>query len=57
MYTQTKKAALEGIDKGNLIQEAQSWSPNETVNWTALAKRYGVTTPNVSSRTRRGKIS
>lgn len=37
---------LEGIDKGNLIQEAQSWSPDEIVNWTALAKRYGVTTPN-----------
>ena len=37
---------LEGIDKGSLIQEAESWSPDETVNWTALAKRYGVTTPN-----------
>ena len=36
----------EGIDKGSLIQEEQSWSPDETVNWTALAKRYGVTTPN-----------
>ena len=36
----------EGMDKGNLIQEAQSWSPDEIVNWTALAKRYGVTTPN-----------
>ena len=35
-----------GINKDQLLQEAQSWQPNQQVNWTQLGKKYGLTTPN-----------
>ena len=34
------------IDKDQLPQEAQSWAPNQSVNWAQLGRRYGLTTPN-----------
>ena len=34
------------INTDELLQEAQMWTPNEKVNWSQLAARYGLTTPN-----------
>ena len=32
------------VDKENLLQEAQSWSPTQNINWSELARRYGLNT-------------
>lgn len=34
------------IDMGKLLEEASSWSQQEKVNWTQLARKYGLTTAN-----------
>lgn len=34
------------VDKDQLLQEARSWAHNETVTWTEIGRRYGLTTPN-----------
>ena len=34
------------IDKEELIQEARTWTPDEKVNWSQLAARYGLTASN-----------
>ena len=34
------------INKTELLQEAQSWKPDEQVNWSHLGRRYGLSTPN-----------
>ena len=30
------------IDKENLLQEAQSWPPDKVINWSQLARYYGL---------------
>ena len=30
------------IDKENLLQEAQSWTPDKVINWSELARDYGL---------------
>ena len=34
------------VDKENLLQEAQSWSPTQNINWSELARRYGLNKKN-----------
>lgn len=34
------------INTEELIQEASTWSPTETINWSQLGTKYGLTTPN-----------
>ena len=40
-----KPGALN-IDKERLLLEAQSWSPTQIVNWSEIARRYGLTQQN-----------
>ena len=41
-----KHGNIGQIDQTQLLNEAASWSPNETVNWSFLARQYGITKPN-----------
>ena len=34
------------VNKENLLQEARTWEPEKTVNWSKLAREYGVSVPN-----------
>ena len=34
------------INKEDLLQEVQSWQPDEQVNWSHLGERYGLSMPN-----------
>ena len=34
------------IDKDQLLNEANSWAPDQPVQWSELARKYGLTTPN-----------
>ena len=43
-YTDTRMQS--SVDTHALIEEAEKWLPNETINWSALATKYGLSTPN-----------
>ena len=43
-YTMTHFNEL--VNTEELLSEAQQWSHNETVNWSQLATKYGLTVPN-----------
>ena len=43
---QSESITLFNIPEEALLTEARSWSDDETVNWSALEKKYGVTTAN-----------
>jgi len=34
------------IDKQQLLVEANTWTPEEKINWSEIASRYGLTSPN-----------
>ena len=34
------------IDKEQLLVEANTWSPDQTINWSEIGSKYGLTTPN-----------
>ena len=34
------------IDTQRVLTEAQAWSPDEQINWSQLAREYGITSPN-----------
>lgn len=34
------------MDTEQLLAEANTWSPSETINWSEVGSRYGLTTPN-----------
>ena len=34
------------INTEELLREARTWTPDENINWSQLAERYGLTTSN-----------
>ena len=40
------KAENLNINQDHLLQEAHSWQPNQSINWTALGRQYGLNNPN-----------
>ena len=43
-YTEEHIETLINTDR--LLQEAKSWSPTESINWSAIGTNYGLTSPN-----------
>jgi len=43
-YTDTHVQSL--VDTHALLEEAETWLPNQKINWSALATKYGLSTPN-----------
>lgn len=43
--SQEQRRTLD-IEKEKLLKEAKAWSPDQNVNWSQLAREYGITLPN-----------